>query len=84
MKNCSCSHIENNYYLFNYFDDTLKDIGAAVDIDFSKKYMRLQDIKKILSETKKWSFSQEKTETIYALELVDITRFQVRISIILM
>ena len=53
LKNCSCSHIENNYYLFNYFDDTLKDIGAAVDIDFSKKYMRLQDIKKILSETKK-------------------------------
>ena len=53
LKNCSCSHIENNYYLFNYFDDTLKDIGTAVDIDFSKKYMRLQDIKKILSETKK-------------------------------
>lgn len=53
LKNCSCSHIENNYYLFNFFDEVLKDIGDAVNIDFSKKYMRLQDIKKILSETKK-------------------------------
>lgn len=53
LKNCSCSHIENNYYLFNYFDDVLKDIGDTINIDFSKKYMRLQDIKKILSETKK-------------------------------
>ena len=53
LKNCSCSHIENNYYLFNFFDEVLKDIGNVVDIDFSKKYMRLQEIKKILSETKK-------------------------------
>ena len=53
LKQCNCSHIENNYYLFNYFDDILKDIGDAVSIDFSNKYMRLQEIKKILAETKK-------------------------------
>ena len=53
LKQCNCSHIENNYYLFNYFDDILKDIGNAVNIDFSNKYMRLQEIKKILAETKK-------------------------------
>ena len=53
LKQCNCSHIENNYYLFNYFDDVLKDIGDAVSIDFSNKYMRLQEIKKILAETKK-------------------------------
>lgn len=53
LKKCNCNHIENNYYLFNYFDEILKDIGEIVSIDFSNKYMRLQDIKKILSETKK-------------------------------
>lgn len=53
LKQCNCSHIENNYYLFNYFDDILNDIGDAVSIDFSNKYMRLQEIKKILAQTKK-------------------------------
>lgn len=53
LKSCTCSHIENNYYLFNFFDEVLRDIGNVINIDFSKKYMRLQDIKKILSETKK-------------------------------
>ena len=53
LKQCNCSHIENNYYLFKFFDDVLQDIGDAVNIDFSNKYMRLQEIKKILAETKK-------------------------------
>ena len=53
LKQCNCSHIENNYYLFNFFDEVLKDIGNAISIDFSNKYMRLQEIKKILAETKK-------------------------------
>lgn len=53
LKQCNCSHIENNYYLFSFFDDVLKDIGNAVSIDFSSKYMRLQEIKNILAETKK-------------------------------
>ena len=53
LKQCNCSHIENNYYLFNFFDDVLKDVGNAVSIDFFRKYIRLQEIKKILAETKK-------------------------------
>lgn len=53
LSNCNCSHIQNNYYIFNFYDDVLKDIGAVTNIDFSLKYRRLQDIKKILSETKK-------------------------------
>ncbi len=53
LSQCICSHIENNYYLFNFYDEVLQDIGSVIDIDFSKKYMRLQDIKKILSQTKK-------------------------------
>jgi len=53
LKQCNCSHIENNYYIFNFFNDVLQDIGDSVNIDFSNKYMRLQEIKKILAETKK-------------------------------
>ena len=39
--------IQSNYYLFNYFDDVLNDIGDILSLDFSKKYMRLQDIKNL-------------------------------------
>ena len=53
FSNCNCYHIENNYYLFNYYDEVLEDIGKELNIDFSKKYMRLQDIKKFLSDVKK-------------------------------
>lgn len=53
LSSCNCSHIENNYYLFNYYDEVLEDIGKKLNIDFSKKYMRLQDIKKFLSDVKK-------------------------------
>lgn len=44
---CNCYQIQSNYYLFNYFDDVLNDIGAILSLDFSKKYMRLQDIKNL-------------------------------------
>lgn len=53
LANCNCYHIESNYYLFNYYDTILEDIGNIMKIDFSKKYMRLQDIKKILGNVKK-------------------------------
>ena len=53
LASCNCSHIENNYYLFHFFNEVLYDIGNIINIDFSRKYMRLQDIKKILADTKK-------------------------------
>ena len=53
LRKCSCSHVEENYYLFDYYDDVLKDIGTATGIDFSRKYLRLGDIRKVLGETKK-------------------------------
>lgn len=70
---CNCYQIQSNYYLFNYFDDVLNDIGAILSLDFSKKYMRLQDIKN-LENVKKWLFSQQLSETIHAPKLVDVTR----------
>lgn len=49
----SCSHIKENFYLFDFYNDVLEDIGKELNIDFSKKIMTLKDIKKFLGETKK-------------------------------
>ena len=53
LSKCNCYQIQSNYYLFNYFDDVLNDIGTIMGLDFSRKYMRLQDIKKSLGDIKK-------------------------------
>ena len=42
-----------NYYLFDYYDELLKDIGLIMDIDFVKRIQTLGEIKKILAKTKK-------------------------------
>ena len=53
LSKCNCTNIQENYYLFDYYDTILKDIGNATNIDFSIKNINLQDIKKILGTTKK-------------------------------
>lgn len=50
---CQCSKLQQNYYVFDYYDNTLKDIGKAMDIDFYKRIRTLGDIKKVLANTKK-------------------------------
>ena len=53
LSKCNCSNIQENYYLFDYYDAVLKDIGIVTNIDFSLKNRNLQEIKKILALTKK-------------------------------
>jgi len=53
LSKCNCSNIQENYYLFDYYDTVLKDIKLEKNIDFSLKNRNLQDIKKILGNTKK-------------------------------
>ena len=53
LSKAQCSLVQQNYYLFDYYDDTLKDIGTAMGIDFSKRIRTLGDINKILADTKK-------------------------------
>lgn len=53
LTKASCSHIQHNYYLFDFYNEILSDIGAILDIDFGKKIMTLGEIKKILGKTKK-------------------------------
>ena len=55
LQKCNCSHIQENYWLFNYTDDILSDIGTELNINFSQKFRQLQDIKKILADTKNMS-----------------------------
>jgi transposase len=49
----SCSHEQENIYLFDYRSEISDAIGQALGIDFTKKRLRLQDIKKILAQAKK-------------------------------
>ncbi len=53
LEKASCSHIQENYYLFDYYDQVLADVGQTFGIDFGKKCMSLGEIKKILAEVKK-------------------------------
>lgn len=46
--NYSCSHIEQNYYLFDYRDDVIRTMEKTFGFDLSKKIMPLSEIKKIL------------------------------------
>lgn len=48
-----CTYIQQNYYLFDYYDDILKNIGIKFKIDFSKRIRSLGEIKKIFADTQK-------------------------------
>lgn len=48
-----CTYLQQNYYLFDYYDNILLDINKKFGIDFSKRVRGLAEIKKIFAETKK-------------------------------
>lgn len=52
LRKCNYSHIEQNYYMLGYYDKVLETIGKATNIDFSKKYRTLSEIKKITGYSK--------------------------------
>jgi IS4 transposase len=53
LRKAECSYAQQNYYLFNYYDEILLEIGEKFSIDFTRRIRSLGEIKKILSETKK-------------------------------
>jgi transposase len=53
MREASASYLESNVWLFNYRSKVLDDIGSALNIDFSRKYMRVEEIRKTIGATKK-------------------------------
>ena len=44
----SCSHLDQNYYLFDYRDDVLQLMESVFGLDLGDKIMALSEIKKIL------------------------------------
>lgn len=52
LSHAECSLLQQNYYIFDYYDETLKDIGNIFDIDFSKRIRKLDEIKKVIAKTK--------------------------------
>jgi hypothetical protein len=44
---------QENIYLFNYRNKISDALGAAFGIDFTKKRLRLAEIKKILGDAKR-------------------------------
>ena len=53
LQRSSCSLLEQNLYLFDYYDQVLADIGEITGIDFSRKYRTVGDIKQIFAKSKK-------------------------------
>jgi transposase len=53
LRNVCCSHVKENLHVFDYRDEVTDAISEILGIDFSKKFMKLGEIKKILGEVKK-------------------------------
>jgi transposase len=53
LNNISCSLEHTNLYMFDYRSDISNFIGEAFGIDFTKKRLRLNEIKNILASSKK-------------------------------
>jgi transposase len=53
LNRISCSHEQENLYLFDYRSEISDAIGQALDLDFSKKRLRLGEIKGIVASSKK-------------------------------
>jgi hypothetical protein len=53
LNRISCSNEQDNLYLFDYRSEVSDAIGAAIGVDFTKKRLRLGEIKKILGGVKK-------------------------------
>jgi len=53
LNRISCSNIQGNLYLADYRTNISDEIGKAVGVDFTKKHLRLDEIKNILGNVKK-------------------------------
>lgn len=52
LRKASCSHIQENYYLFDHYDAVLEAIHTEMGIDLGKKVLSLGEIQKILGAVK--------------------------------
>lgn len=48
LKKYSCGNLEHDFYLFDYYDEIIKNIENVFSVDLSHKYLNLKEIRKIL------------------------------------
>ena len=53
LNRISCSNEQDNLYLFDYRSDVSDAVGDALGIDFTRKRLRLEEIKNISAKCKK-------------------------------
>lgn len=53
LTKANCIYLQENFYIFSYYDEILRDIGDITGIPFNNKLMSLGDIKKVLAAVKK-------------------------------
>jgi len=53
LNKISCSNEQDNLYLFDYRSEISDAIGSALGIDFTRKRLRLSELKNILAQSKK-------------------------------
>jgi transposase len=62
LRQVTGTYLTENYYMFDHFNPRVKVIGESVGIDFSKRFMSLGEVKKIIAGTKKGAVSQQLSE----------------------
>ena len=53
LRKIECSHLKENIYLLDYYDDVTDAIKNHLNIDFTRKYLKLSEIKNIFGDVKK-------------------------------
>ena len=53
LSRACCAKIDTNKYMAYYYDEVLKTVGEALNIDFSTQNRELTDIRKLIGDTKK-------------------------------
>lgn len=53
MRNITGTYVDQNYYMFDYFNDNVKKLGEIIGVDFSKRFMTTSEINDIISNVKK-------------------------------
>jgi len=53
LNRASGSRLEENWFVFNHTDEVTSAVGKLLNVDLSRKYLKLAEIKKILGATKK-------------------------------
>jgi hypothetical protein len=53
LEKSSGSHLEQNWFLFDYTDDVTQAVLEKMEIDLGKKYMNLGEIKQLIGGAKK-------------------------------